>query len=49
MIPRYVPQLNEESCDGGRNSRVMSLQNIISKKDFTTPFFKKQAFSPSFP
>ncbi len=45
MIPLYVSQLNDESCDGGRNSRVMFTQNINSKKDFTTTLFKKQDLS----
>jgi|GEM_PF-6232826 hypothetical protein len=46
MIPRHVPQKNEESCDGNRNSRVMFSANIFSKKDFTTTLFKRQVPSP---
>jgi hypothetical protein len=46
MIPRYVPPLNEESCDANRSFRVMFAQNIFSSQDFTTALFKRQVFSP---
>ncbi len=47
MIPRYVTQLNAESCDGHRNSLARFIQNACSVNYFTVFFLKGQAFPPN--